>query len=57
MLGTFKIMRFITLLGLTVIAKCINTVEIQQWTGLLVTVMMIGLLVDVYELYLKSKKQ
>lgn len=49
-------MRFITLLGLTVIAKCIDPVETKEWAVILVTFMLFGFLVDMYELYLKSTK-
>jgi len=49
-------MRFITLLGLTVIAKCIDPVRVVDWAVILVIIMVVGLLADIYELYLKSTK-
>ena len=42
-------MRFITFLGLIIIAKCINDNKIAEGTGFIIPILVIALLIDIAE--------
>ncbi len=48
-------MRFITFLGLTMIAKAINPELIAEYTSLIMTVLIIASIGDIYEMYTRKK--
>jgi hypothetical protein len=50
-------MRFITFLGLVMIAKCIDPNRIADSAGFTIPILIISIIVDIYELRLKGKNK
>lgn len=50
-------MRCITSIGLTMIAKCIDSGRIAEMAGFLTIIAALALLADIYEFYLKATKE